>query len=108
MSGTQSQTPQSGALHDGAAPIGSANLAADLLQNFEQRERGEPDRPEFIEQNHGVRSAQSGRHNRRARDLLLIPCRFSKRKTMTRLLVEAAPVRPRCATRAMQIERTLL
>jgi hypothetical protein len=80
MSNTQSQTPQPRALHHRAAPTRSGSVAADLLQKFGRVARGQTDRPEFIEQNHGVRSAQSKRHNRRARDLLLIPCRFSGAK----------------------------
>ena len=42
MSGTQSQTAQSGALHHGSAAIISANLVAGSLQNFERRARGKP------------------------------------------------------------------
>jgi hypothetical protein len=80
MSNAQSPTPQSRMLHRRAAAIGSGRVAADLLQSVGRVGRGETERPGFIEQNHDLRAAQFDRRNRCARDLLLIPCRFSERR----------------------------
>jgi hypothetical protein len=62
---------------DRAAACPQQKSAADLLKIAGGSPDASSHRCGFIEQNHGVGRLQSGQNNRRARDLLLISCRFS-------------------------------